>query len=57
MKFGIEVSCRAEAVQGDLTVEEDAVRIVRESVEYLGGLDILINNAGSMVERRSLANR
>jgi 3-oxoacyl-[acyl-carrier protein] reductase len=39
----------------DLTESEDCDRAVAESVQTLGGLDILINNAGSLVARRSLA--
>jgi 3-oxoacyl-[acyl-carrier protein] reductase len=42
----------AELVQGDLTKEGDAKRIVEEGAKLLGGLDVLINNAGSLVSRR-----
>ncbi len=37
---------RAEAVQGDVAVPDDAVRIVQTAVEAFGRLDILVNNAG-----------
>ncbi|HXF50922.1 MAG TPA: 3-oxoacyl-[acyl-carrier-protein] reductase [Dehalococcoidia bacterium] len=37
---------RAEAVQGDVAVPEEAVRIVQTAVEAFGRLDILVNNAG-----------
>jgi 3-oxoacyl-[acyl-carrier protein] reductase len=40
---------------GDLTTTEECDRIVAEAVKFLGGLDILMNNAGSMVGRRSIA--
>ena len=40
---------------GDLTRTEDCDRLVAEAVNFLGGLDILINNAGSLIGRRSLA--
>lgn len=43
---------KAIAVQGDLTQREDAKRIANEIQSALGGLEILINNAGSLVERR-----
>ena len=33
-------------VQGDVSILEDANRIVKETVEGLGKLDILVNNAG-----------
>ena len=38
---------------GDLSETEDSDRIVSEAVEFLGGLDILINNAGSLIARRT----
>jgi glucose 1-dehydrogenase len=40
-------------VQGDVSSEEDVVRMVREAAECLGGLDILINNAGIQILRPS----
>ena len=40
-------------VQGDVASEADVVRMVREAAERLGGLDILINNAGIQVSRPS----
>lgn len=36
----------ASALTGDLTLQEDVDRIIAHAVESLGGLDILINNAG-----------
>lgn len=44
----------AVTIQGDLTKEANANEVVERSVEVLGGLDILINNAGSLVARKSL---
>lgn len=44
----------AIAVQGDLTIETSATEVVSKAVDALGGLDILINNAGSLVERKLL---
>lgn len=43
---------KAITVQGDLTLREDAERIAAEVQAAFGGLEILINNAGSLVERR-----
>jgi 3-oxoacyl-[acyl-carrier protein] reductase len=42
----------AELVQGDLTRAGEARRVVEDSAKLLQGLDILINNAGSLVSRR-----
>jgi 3-oxoacyl-[acyl-carrier protein] reductase len=38
----------------DLTSSEACDQLVREAVDFLGGIDVLINNAGSLVARRSL---
>jgi 3-oxoacyl-[acyl-carrier protein] reductase len=45
---------RACAVGADLTQQTEAERLLREVDEQLGGLDVLINNAGSLIARRSL---
>ena len=37
----------AEAIVGDITVEAEAQRLVREAYEHFGSLDILVNNASS----------
>jgi 3-oxoacyl-[acyl-carrier protein] reductase len=46
--FGVRAACAA----GDLTEADECGRIVAEAIGFLGGLDVLINNAGSMVSRR-----
>jgi 3-oxoacyl-[acyl-carrier protein] reductase len=43
---------RAAAVPGDLTEGAECDRVVHEAAAFLGGLDVLINNAGSLVARR-----
>jgi 3-oxoacyl-[acyl-carrier protein] reductase len=43
-------------VRGDLTVTGEPTRIVAEAARLLGGLDVLINNAGSLVRREQFAN-
>jgi len=45
---------KAVAISGDLTKEEDANTLVEKTFEALGGIDILINNAGSLVARKML---
>lgn len=42
-------------IQGDLTVAGEPARVVEEAARQLGGLDILINNAGSLVRRAPFA--
>ncbi len=45
---------RAQHVRADLTQESAAVDMVRQATGFLGGLDVLINNAGGLVARKSL---
>jgi 3-oxoacyl-[acyl-carrier protein] reductase len=40
--------------RADLTVESEVVECVNSTISCLGGLDILINNTGALVERRML---
>ncbi len=41
---------KAVGIQGDVSREEDARRMVRASVEAFGDLDVLVNNAGVQTE-------
>ena len=52
--YAIKKGQKAVAISGDLTKEVDANVMVEKTVEALGSLDILINNAGSLVARRML---
>ncbi len=47
---------KAVAISGDLTKEADAITMVDKTIESFGGLDILINNAGSLVARKMLGD-
>lgn len=46
---------RAEIFQADLTREAEVVTMVECAVAFLGGLDVLVNNTGDLVQRRSLS--
>jgi 3-oxoacyl-[acyl-carrier protein] reductase len=46
---------RCAIARADLTQSEECEQLVADAVARLGGLDILINNAGSLVGRRTLA--
>jgi 3-oxoacyl-[acyl-carrier protein] reductase len=45
---------KASAFQADLTDEAATVKMVGNAAAFLGGLDILVNNVGGLVERRFL---
>lgn len=49
-KKGLKALC----IQADLTDEQDTIRGIKEAVEFFGIFDILVNNSGGLVERRSI---
>ncbi len=53
--YAIKKGQKAVAISGDLTKEADANTMVEKTIEAFGGLDILINNAGSLVARKMLS--
>jgi glucose 1-dehydrogenase len=48
-----DAGARSVLVGGDVSREEDVVRMVGEAHEQLGGLDVLVNNAGIQISRPS----
>lgn len=46
---------RSGCTPGDLTRSDGCHRTVDEAVAFLGGLDVLVNNAGSLLARKPLA--
>jgi len=54
VEYALSKGLKAVAISGDLTKEEDANSLVNNTVDALGSLDVLINNAGSLVARNLL---
>ncbi|MFW2348259.1 MAG: SDR family NAD(P)-dependent oxidoreductase [Wenyingzhuangia sp.] len=54
-KYATSKGQKAIIIKGDLTQEEEANNVVQKTVEALGSLDILINNAGALVDRKLLS--
>ncbi|WP_298778459.1 SDR family oxidoreductase [uncultured Polaribacter sp.] len=52
--YAINKGQKAVVISGDLTKEKDANLLVEKTIEAFGSLEILINNAGSLVARRML---
>ncbi|EED23830.1 short chain dehydrogenase, putative [Talaromyces stipitatus ATCC 10500] len=45
-KITSQYAVKTTVIQGDLGVKEDCVRVVKTAIEVLGGLDVVISNAG-----------
>ena len=50
----VQAGRKAEIFQADLTQEAAASGLVKAAAKFLGGLDVLVNNAGDMIGRRRL---
>lgn len=50
-----ELGAEAIAVQGDLNKPEDVTRLVAQTVEAFGSVDVLVNNAGGLIARKTIA--
>jgi glucose 1-dehydrogenase len=48
-----QMGVRDALVQGDVSKEDDVVRMFEEAVGQLGSLDVLVNNAGIQISRAS----
>ncbi len=55
VKRGAPPGVRAECFAADLTDESAASAMVSLAVDFLGGLDILVNNSGDIIARRQLS--
>ncbi len=55
MEYASSKGQKAVTISGDLTKEADANAVVERTTQALGGLDMLINNAGSLVARKLLS--
>ena len=53
-KYAESLNQRALCIKADLRNEQDVIRMIGECGNFLGQIDILVNNSGSIVQRRKL---
>lgn len=46
MEIATETKAEVVAIQADITQSDDVVRVIRTTIERLGGLDVLVTNTG-----------
>lgn len=54
-KFAEGKGQKALCVQADLTREQEVIECIKKATDYFGSFDILVNNSGALVERRSVS--
>jgi 3-oxoacyl-[acyl-carrier protein] reductase len=55
-KLAESMNRKAICINADLTSESEVARFVKEGVEFLGSIDILVNNSGGLVGRKMLGD-
>ena len=53
-KYALGRKQQAKCIQADLKNEQEVIRFIHESENFLGQIDILVNNSGALVQRRKL---
>jgi 3-oxoacyl-[acyl-carrier protein] reductase len=54
VKLAESLGQKAAYFSGDLTNEDQVKDCVKKSAEFLGGIDVLVNNVGGLIARKSL---
>lgn len=54
VKLAKSLGQKAAFFSGDLTNEDQVKECVKKSAEFLGGIDVLVNNVGGLIARKSL---
>lgn len=56
VKLAESLGQKAAYFSGDLTNEDQVKDCVKKSAEFLGGIDVLVNNVGGLIARKSLGD-